>query len=182
MRAKNTLLAVFLLGVIAVLVLGACVGQTRNPQTGAGTQSGSLPETGGTQVPSATEAGPATPVTTESSGQIGSTNELVEALKSKGVTVEPAGEVEQDFFGPTGNIIKVNGADVQLFEYPDEAARESDSMKVSPDGSSIGTSMVTWVDQPNFWAKDRLIVLYVGKDAGTIDLLSEVLGEPITSH
>jgi hypothetical protein len=53
---------------------------------------------------------------------------------------------------------------------------------VSPDGSSIGTSMVTWVDQPNFWARDRLIVLYVGKDAGTIDLLSEVLGEPITSH
>jgi len=24
--------------------------------------------------------------------------------------------------------------------------------------------MVTWVDQPNFWAKGRVIALYVGKD------------------
>lgn len=68
------------------------------------------------------------------------------------------------------------------FEFADEAARQAASEQISPDGSSTGTTMITWVDQPNFWAKGKVIVLYVGKEAATIDLLSSVLAEPITTH
>ena len=39
--------------------------------------------------------------------------------------------------------------------------------------------MITWVDQPNFWAEGRVIVLYVGQDANIINLLTSVLGDPI---
>ena len=48
------------------------------------------------------------------------------------------------------------------------------------DGSPNPTTMVTWIDQPNFWARGRLIVLYVGRQAATIERLSSALGQPLT--
>jgi hypothetical protein len=71
-------------------------------------------------------------------------------------------------------------AEIEVFEYSDEASRKADSDQISPVGHNIGTSMITWVDQPNFWAKGGITVLYVGKDAATIDLLSGSLDNPIT--
>jgi hypothetical protein len=107
---------------------------------------------------------------------------LVEALQTEGATVEPVAEVEQPFFGVDGQLISVNGTEVQVFEYADEAARQADSEKISPDGSSIGTTMVTWVDQPNFWAEGRLIVLYVGQDEDILNLFSNILGTRINEE
>lgn len=107
-------------------------------------------------------------------------DDLVDALKAAGAAVEPGEEVEQPFFSVKAKSVKVNGADVQIFEYSDEAARKADSDLISPDGTSVGATMIDWVDQPNFWARGRLIVLYVGKDTATIDLLTGVLGSPIT--
>jgi hypothetical protein len=122
-----------------------------------------------------------TPVPTERpAAEISSQADLVAALQSQGATVEPADAIEQAFFRVSGQIIRVNGVAVQVFEYADEAARKADSDLISPDGTNIGTTMVTWVDTPNFWAHGRLIVLFVGSDAQIIVLLQEVLGDPLT--
>lgn len=101
---------------------------------------------------------------------------LVDALRAQGATVEPSGDVSQPFFTVEGQVIQVNSQDVQVFEYADEAAAGAEAELVAPDGSSVGTSMVTWVDSPHFYHAGRLIVLYVGDDAATIDLLETVLG------
>lgn len=123
---------------------------------------------------------PDTPEAVSHGNEIGGYVELVDALRAAGATVEATEEVEQAFFSMKGQKIKVNDAEIQVFEYSDETARKADSDQISPDGTNIGTSMITWVNQPNFWAKGRIIVLYVGKDAATIDLLSGSLGDPIT--
>lgn len=115
-------------------------------------------------------------------GEIGDLAGLIEALRAAGASVETAGEINQAFFEPGGHIVRVNGADVQVFEFPDERARQAASDQISPSGSSIGTTMVTWVDQPHFWAKGRLIVLYVGSDDTLLDQLVQVLGDPITAQ
>ena len=78
-----------------------------------------------------------------------------------------------------GQLITINRVEVQVFEFAHEGAREAAAAGISPDGSSIGTTMVTWIDRPNFWAKGRVVVLYVGQDAATIQQLTAVLGEPI---
>ena len=104
---------------------------------------------------------------------------LVEALTASGASVEIDGEVEQSFFSVGGRIIRVDGQDVQVFEYPDPESRQADSDQISPDGSEVGATMITWIDTPHFWAKDRLIVVYVGQDEATIAALSAVLGAPI---
>lgn len=101
---------------------------------------------------------------------------LVEALRGAGAKVEPADPVTQDFLAPEGQVIKVNGQDVQVFEYPDEAAAENDAATISSDGSSTGTTMITWVDTPHFYKSGKLIVLYVGSDLDTLERLESVLG------
>jgi hypothetical protein len=72
--------------------------------------------------------------------------------------------------------------EVQTYEYPDRASQEADAAQIAPSGSPIGDRMIFWADQPNFWGKGRLIVLYVGRDPAVIRLLNEVMGDPITQH
>ena len=109
---------------------------------------------------------------------IGGHVEFVDTLRALGATVEPVGPVTQPFFTPEGYILKVNGADVQDFEYESEEAMESEAAQVAPDGGSIGTSMVSWMDTPHFYKAGRIIVLYVGSDTAILDLLEQVLGPP----
>jgi len=106
--------------------------------------------------------------------------DLAADLEAAGATVREAGEVEQAFFSVGGQIFSVDGQDVQVFEYSGAASRQAESDQISSDGTAIGTTMVTWIDQPNFWARDRLIVLYVGRDADMVNLLNRILGSSIT--
>jgi hypothetical protein len=100
---------------------------------------------------------------------------LIVALETAGATVEVGDSVEQAFFSPVGQIIKVNGTDIQVFDYESAEAMESEASQVAPDGGSIGTSMVTWMDTPHFYKAGRIIVLYVGSDETILGLLEQVL-------
>lgn len=81
-----------------------------------------------------------------------------------------------------GKGTQFDGVEIQVYEYPDVASQEVDAAQISPSGSPIGERMVFWADQPNFWSKGQLIVLYVGRDPAVIGLLEQVMGDPITHH
>lgn len=102
--------------------------------------------------------------------------DLVSALETAGATVEIGEPISQAFFSPEGSILKVNGADVQVFEYDSMEAMGTEASQVASDGGSIGTSMVTWVDTPHFFKSGRILVLYVGSDSAVLDLLEGILG------
>lgn len=101
---------------------------------------------------------------------------LVDNLRATGAEVEPAGEIEQPFFPVQGQVINVNGEDVQVFEFPDADSAEEVASSVSPDGSAIGTTMVSWVAPPHFYRAGRVIVIYVGSNQEAISVLENVLG------
>lgn len=101
---------------------------------------------------------------------------LVDNLRAGGAIVEAVGEVAQPFFSPQGKKIIVNGGEVQVFEYADSELAEADAATVSKDGTTIGTTMITWVAPPHFYTKGRLIVLYIGNDEAVINALEAVLG------
>ena len=110
---------------------------------------------------------------------------LVAALQVAGATVERGEPVFQPFFDVEGRILRVNGADVQVFEYPDEAAAALDAARIAPDGSGLGPptpTLVTWVAAPHWYRSGRLIVLYVGEDRAILDLLARVLGPPFADR
>ncbi len=104
---------------------------------------------------------------------------LVRALQQQGATVTRAGSLPQSsypFLSVSAQLLQVNGADVQVFEYASAMRADSDASKVSPTGSPIGQSQVSWMDTPHFYKRDRLIVLYVGHSADVLRMLEAVLG------
>jgi hypothetical protein len=101
---------------------------------------------------------------------------LLNALKAAGATVEVGDSIAQDFFSVEGKTVKVNGADLQVFEYENAEAMEKDASNVAPDGGSIGTSMVDWIDTPHFYKAGRIITLYIGSDKTVLGLLNTVPG------
>ena len=104
---------------------------------------------------------------------------LSQALRAAGATVDSTETIQQDFFTVEGRILKVNGADVQVFEYKSAEAMETEVALVALDGGSVGTSMMMWMATPHFFKSGRVFVLYVGDDAATLDLLKSVLGEQL---
>ena len=102
---------------------------------------------------------------------------LVDNLRATGATVESAGEITQPFFSVNGRVIAVNDDDVQVFEYADATTAEAEAALVSPDGSSVGISMVNWVATPHFYRTEKLIVLYTGNSETVTAALKSVLGQ-----
>ena len=98
-------------------------------------------------------------------------------LQNAGAQVELGDPVVQPFFTMQGKILKVNGADVQVFEYASAEAMEADAALVSADGGSVGTSMISWMATPHFFKSDSMIVLYVGDDDSILTALQSALGE-----
>lgn len=101
---------------------------------------------------------------------------LVEELRAAGNAVEEGDAISQPFFTVQGQVIIVDGSDVQVFEYGSSEAADEEAALVSPDGTSVGTTMILWVATPHFYKGGALIVLYVGDDAAVTDVLEAVLG------
>lgn len=101
---------------------------------------------------------------------------LVDHLRAAGATVIPTGSVTQPFFSVPGQVITVNGEQVQIYEYADEEAANADAARISPDGGAVGNTMVDWIAPPHFYKKGQIIVLYVGTSTTVINILETTLG------
>lgn len=76
-------------------------------------------------------------------------------------------------------LLCVDGEDVRVFTYGSQEERAAFSAQIDPnDPTNVGTAIVEWDGWPKFWQRDRIIVLYLGRDEGTIDLLTELMGDP----
>jgi hypothetical protein len=109
---------------------------------------------------------------------------VVRALQQQGATVTRAGTLPQSsypFFSVSAQLLHVNGADVQVFEYASATRADSDASRVSPTGSPIGQSQVSWMDTPHFYKRHRVIVLFVGHSADVLRMLEGVLGKPFAA-
>ena len=105
------------------------------------------------------------------------TDTLISDLKGAGAEVATGGTVEQPFFSVEARILKVNGEEVQVFEYAYASTADAQAARVSSTGSTVGTAMISWVNTPHFFKKSGLIVLYVGRNQSILDALKKALGE-----
>ncbi len=81
-----------------------------------------------------------------------------------------------------GHFMRVDGADVQVFEYVSIEEASRGAAKVARDGSYIGLSTTAWVGQPHFYRRGRLMVLYVGDDVALQRRLQDLLGPQFAGH
>lgn len=108
---------------------------------------------------------------------------FVDALRACGVTVDPGEAIRQPFLRAEGIVLQLHGGglsqsvEVQSYAYEDSASAEADAAEIGPDGNPPAM-MITWIGTPHFFRAERVIVLYVGGDQSTIDLLTGILGSP----
>ena len=97
--------------------------------------------------------------------------------------VKLTGEVvSEGIFSVDGRILEVNGERVLVMDYGDADALDAEAAGISPDGSSVGTHMVTWVGPPRFFRTETAIVLYVGESPTVIEALTEMMGPPFAGR
>ena len=119
---------------------------------------------------------PATSSPTDNHG-VEDQSSLITAIQSAGGTAEVVDTISQPFFSPEGVFITINGEeDVQVFEYEDAQKMENEASQVAPDGGSVGTSAMMWIEPPHFYKSGRILVLYIGSNTKILNLLEEVIG------
>jgi hypothetical protein len=78
-----------------------------------------------------------------------------------------------------GVTVCVNHEEVSVYVYSSDQAREAAAATIDRhDPWHIGNAVVEWLSPPTFWQRDRILVLYVGTDQATTNLLVAVLGQP----
>jgi hypothetical protein len=101
---------------------------------------------------------------------------LVDALRQSATVIETSEPVSQSFFKVPGRIVRVEGEDVQTFQYGDASAAEADARQVSADGGQIGTISILWVAPPHFHRRGRMIALYVGSSKRVLAAVRAAIG------
>jgi hypothetical protein len=104
---------------------------------------------------------------------------LVDTLRAKGMKVEPTGPILQPFFHISGQMLRVNNEDIQVFEFQNSSAAQSQANEISPDGHTIGDTAIQWINPPHFFLSGKILVLYLGTDAEILKILEIALGKQI---
>ena len=150
---KNKRLLIVLMLMLVAVFVSACAADTANDGTGAIAEP---------------DANPTEPIAAEPLA--------IEALHAAGAEVEEGEPLAESVFGVPGQVIRANGAAVQLYTFANEADAQAAAETVSPEGSSIGTTMITWMGTPHFYLSGDTIVTYAGDDADVLQLLESALG------
>jgi hypothetical protein len=113
--------------------------------------------------------------------EIKTSDDLVAALKDAGAEVQAPSSVDGPILEVPARSISVDGSDVLVYEYATEEARQTVSSTISNDATTIGGRPAVWTSPAKVWVSGQLIVVYSGRDGGTILLLSSLLGDPLGS-
>ena len=93
--------------------------------------------------------------------------------------MRPTGSFATDPIGGEGISLCVEGQVVNVYVFPTVEEREAAASRIDPDDpSNVGTAMIEWAGNPRFWAADRLLVLYLGRDPAVEAGITSVLGSP----
>ena len=82
------------------------------------------------------------------------TTQLLAALQRNGATA--VAEImplrSMPFFSVPAVRVLVNAANVHVFEYASVSEVDAEAARVSADGSTVGTTQISWVSTPHFFA------------------------------
>ncbi|MGH2613863.1 MAG: penicillin-binding transpeptidase domain-containing protein [Thermomicrobiales bacterium] len=105
-------------------------------------------------------------------------------LLGKTLTVEQTDQtVLHPFFRVPGQVVRVNGQDLQVFVYPDATARKSDSARISADGRLIAGEAVAWPVPPRFASAGNVLTVLLSSDtrlAGRVERAIGAVGDQST--
>jgi hypothetical protein len=101
-------------------------------------------------------------------------DEVMRVLVETGATLELGEAVENETLSVPGQILRINGEDVQIFTYDSVEELEAQASQVADEGDPE--------DEPHFYKLGNMLVRYVGSDPGVRDLLEDVLGAQVAGQ
>jgi hypothetical protein len=104
---------------------------------------------------------------------------LLANLRVSGVALQAGGRISSSVLSGNGHIIRVNNAEVQVFEYSDPTAANAEAARISADGSKVGKAKVNWAAPPHIFKQGRLLVIYAGTDTQITAVLQTILGPQV---
>jgi hypothetical protein len=193
-KLRKSLIAATLASAIAVLAIACGSDPDTGPAASADTPvpATAVPASGSvssTAIPRPDNLPPLDLTVGEQNGIV-SYLDLARALEAAGVE---SAESDMLFppnvfgeFGVSGRDIIVGGDEDSLvsaivFEFIDISSRGEAQLTIDLDLGVVGNVSLGDFDRVAFFASGNLILMYVGNDLDTIDLLSSILGEPIAS-
>lgn len=103
-------------------------------------------------------------------------------LEAAGTPVTRLGPFNPEPLADEGVRLCVDGQAVSVYVYQTSDARAAVAANIArTDPSNVGTAIIEWRGDPTFWQRDRLIVLYLGRDPATETTLSSVMGGPFAT-
>ena len=102
---------------------------------------------------------------------------IVDRLLSLDMEVERTGEeTGHPYLTPTGELLRLNGQDVQAYTYESAEAAKKEAVLINPDGSKEGVAFIRWPGPMHFYGVDRYILVYVGEDEEVLISLNLTFG------
>ncbi|MCA9864645.1 MAG: hypothetical protein KC432_16540, partial [Thermomicrobiales bacterium] len=99
-------------------------------------------------------------------GAMATVNARTAQLLGKTLTVEKTDQtILHPFFRVPGQLVRVNGQDLQVFVYQDVNARKSDSARISADGTMIAGEVVEWPATPRFASNGNVLTVMLTDDS-----------------
>lgn len=124
---------------------------------------------------------PISPTPAAQASQVSTYQEFLDILRSTDdLTIRRMGEIRQPFFPALGQHLRVNGEDVLLFEFANEADRRAASDTIVQSSAILSGLTANLGSQPEIWSEGRLIVLYFGQNQAIHTRFDIILGPPIT--
>lgn len=103
---------------------------------------------------------------------------LLNALDDAGAEIVTVG-LALPLFDVDSRGIILNGEKAELYEFESAGESERGAIHLQALLEDPGTNTASELPSARIWSHDRLIVVYFGRDGGTILLLSGLLGDPL---
>ncbi len=107
-----------------------------------------------------------------------SIEDLLNALEGAGAEIVAIG-MDAPLFDVASRAIILNGEKSEIYEFEQEEARERGAIHLLALVEDAWTNTTSELQSAKIWSHKRLIVVYFGRDGGTILLLSGLLGDPL---
>ncbi len=100
------------------------------------------------------------------------TERFILELKKSGLDAIPLQRITRTPFSVRGNVITIQGDNIQVFEYPshDSALKEA---SVFAEKYVDRTKLSRWKNSVHLYAKDTLAIFYMGNDKNILDILDK---------
>jgi hypothetical protein len=162
----------------AALVLAGCRSETRDGET-----EPAAVETADVTLPGQASVGSAQPDSIAAHAVTWDLAAVVTALRRVGTSpVRAQQEIRQPFLSVRGALLKIPGADVQVFLYGDASAAAADVARLDTVRVAPPTMMVNWLARPHLVVDNNLVAIVLTDDEELASRVRHALSASEISH